>query len=158
MATVIDFTTGQTVPATIGHVAAAAHPVRSERSAKRHPDAKLLELGGRLLQLMRDWETFDDTGMTDEQAERLGDVYEELVGQLRSKIDAISPRTMAGVHMRLRVVLLDGDLSKTAQIAIADNKLTKRDVGDLCGARRSVWRLIKDIERVDGWQGQGEGA
>ena len=158
MATVIDFTTGQAAPAAIGHMVTAARPLRSKRTAKQHPDAQLLELGGRLLELMRDWETFDDRGMTDEQMDRVGDVYEELVAQLRRKFDAIAPRTVAGVRMKLRCLLLFSSGWPGTATALADDRMTKEQVERLEPAEQDVWRLIKAIQRVDGRQRRGDEA
>ena len=158
MATVIDFTTGQAAPATVGHMVTAARSLRSKRTAKQHPDARLLELGGRLLALMRDWETFDDRGMTDKQMDRVGDVYEELVAQLRRKFDAIAPRTVAGVRMKLRCLLLFSSGWPGTATALADDRMSKEQVERLEPAEQDVWRLIQAIQRADGRQRQGEGA
>lgn len=155
MAIVIDFTTGQAAPAAIGHVITAAQPLRSKRTAKQHPDAQLLELGGRLLELMHEWDTFDDRRMTDEQIDRVGDVYEELVEQLRRKFDAIPPRTMAGVHMKLRCLLLFSNSWRGTATALANNRMAKELVKRLEPAEQDIWRLIQAIQRVDGRQRQG---
>ena len=121
-------------------------------------EAELKEIGTRFLATMRDWETYDDEGMTNEQSNLVWGAYAERVERLRRELAPIAPKTMAGVHVKLRCMLFDDPLMAGMHSAIADNRLTRKQYDGLEPIQQGIWRLIKDIERMDGRQRQGEGA